>query len=87
MTTPPTFPTTALSQEVGAVLDEARTRPVVLTHYRKPRYAIMSIEEYERLTEARVRQDGPRCRSAVMEELPHGELAAFVAAVDDDLAT
>ena len=84
---PSSYPTTALSQDTSTVLEAARDRPVVLTRYRKPRYALMSIEEYERLTGGAVRREETAQRSTTMAALPPDELAAFVAAIDDDLST
>lgn len=82
----PTFPSTALSQDTGTVLAEAARTPVVLTHYRKPRFALMAYDEYERLKAGAVRKGEGTQRAVRMEELPSDELDAFVAAIDDDLA-
>lgn len=83
----PTFPSTALSQDTGTVLAEAAKSPVVLTHYRKPRFALMTYEEYERLRAGAIERTGDTRRAMRIEEVPSGELDAFVAAIDADLAT
>lgn len=44
------FTTADLNKQVGAVTDAARRGPVVITHHRKPRYVLMSVEAYEQLT-------------------------------------
>ena len=44
------FTTADLNKQVGAVTDAARRGPVVVTHHRKPRYVLMSVEAYEQLT-------------------------------------
>lgn len=82
----PTFPSTALSQDTGTVLAEAARGPVVLTHYRKPRYALMSFDEYERLKADATVREGDAQRAVRLDEVPPGELGAFVASVDDQLA-
>ena len=44
------FTTADLNKQVGTVTDAARREPVVITHHRKPRYVLMSVETYEQLT-------------------------------------
>jgi prevent-host-death family protein len=44
------FTTADLNKQVGTVTDAARRGPVVITHHRKPRYVLMSVEAYEQLT-------------------------------------
>ena len=53
-----TFTTADLNKQVGAVTDAARHGPVVITHHRKPRYVLMSVERYEQL--AGHQADDPR---------------------------
>jgi len=43
-----TFPSTELKQNVGDVLSAASSGPVVITRNHKPRFVLMSVEEYER---------------------------------------
>lgn len=43
------FTTADLNKQVGTVTDAARREPVVITHHRKPRYVLMSVETYEQL--------------------------------------
>lgn len=44
------FTTADLNKQVGAITDVARREPVLITHHRKPRYVLMSVEEYEKLS-------------------------------------
>jgi prevent-host-death family protein len=50
------FTTTDLNKQVGEITDAARKGPVVITHHRKPRYVLMSVEHYARISHA----DDPR---------------------------
>jgi hypothetical protein len=38
-------------QKVGDITDATRREPVLLTHHRKPRFVLMSVEAYESLTQ------------------------------------
>jgi prevent-host-death family protein len=49
-----TFTTADLNKKVGDITDAARREPVLLTHHRKPRFVLMSVETYESLTLAKV---------------------------------
>ncbi|MBL0407790.1 type II toxin-antitoxin system Phd/YefM family antitoxin [Microvirga aerilata] len=48
-----TFTTADLNKKVGDITDAARREPVLLTHHRKPRFVLMSVETYESLTQAK----------------------------------
>jgi prevent-host-death family protein len=43
------FTTSDLNKQVGEITEAARQSPVVITHHRKPRFVLMSMEEYNRL--------------------------------------
>ena len=43
------FTTADLNKQVGTVTDAARREPVLITHHRKPRYVLMSVEFYEQI--------------------------------------
>lgn len=44
------FTTADLNKQVGIVTDAARREPVLITHHRRPRLVMMSVEAYEMLT-------------------------------------
>ena len=44
-----TFSTVELTQQVGTVTYAASKEPVAITHHRKPRYVLMSMEDFEKL--------------------------------------
>jgi len=48
-----TFTTADLNKKVGDITDAARREPVLLTHHRKPRFVLMSVEAYESLTQGK----------------------------------
>lgn len=43
------FSTVELTQQIGTVTHIASREPVTITQHRKPRFVLMSIEDYERL--------------------------------------
>ena len=45
------FTTADLNKRVGSVTGAAMREPVVITHHRKPRFVLMSVESYEQLTQ------------------------------------
>jgi prevent-host-death family protein len=57
------FPSTDLKQTLGDVLAAAAQSPVAITRHSKPRFVLMTIEEYER------RAADPR-RSYALDEIP-----------------
>ena len=61
------FTTADLNKQVGAITDAALRAPVVITHHRRPRFVLMSVDEYERL--AKPREDDPRSHFA-LETMP-----------------
>lgn len=59
------FSTVELTQQIGMVTHAASREPVTITQHRKPRFVLMSIEDYERL---RARSD---TRTAgILETMP-----------------
>jgi prevent-host-death family protein len=44
------FTTADLNKQVGAITDAALREPVVITHHRRPRFVLMSIDEYRKLS-------------------------------------
>ena len=44
------FPSTDLTRRSGELLDAADKAPVSITRYRRPRYVILSVEEYAKRT-------------------------------------
>jgi prevent-host-death family protein len=51
-----TFPSSDLKQILGDVLNAASREPVTITKHNKPRYVLMSVEDYDQ----RVRKDERR---------------------------
>lgn len=43
------FTTADLNKHIGDVTDAARRSPVFITHHRKPRFVLMSIDDYNAL--------------------------------------
>ncbi|ACL59974.1 type II toxin-antitoxin system prevent-host-death family antitoxin [Methylobacterium nodulans] len=43
------FSTVELTQQIGTVTHIASKEPVVITQHRKPRFVLMSIEDFERM--------------------------------------
>lgn len=43
------FSTVELTQQIGTVTHAASREPVTITQHRKPRFVLMSIEDYERM--------------------------------------
>jgi prevent-host-death family protein len=46
-----TFSTVELTQQIGSVTHAASKEPVTITHHRKPRFVLMSMEDFERMRE------------------------------------
>jgi prevent-host-death family protein len=44
------FTTADLNKQVGAITDAALREPVVITHHRRPRFVLMSIDDYRKLS-------------------------------------
>ncbi|WP_428393025.1 type II toxin-antitoxin system prevent-host-death family antitoxin [Lichenicoccus sp.] len=61
------FTTADLNRQVGAITDAAMRAPVVITHHRRPRFVLMSVDEYERL--AKTSPSDPRTHFT-LEDMP-----------------
>lgn len=72
------FPKTALSRRTGDVLAAAATGPVCLTDHGKPRFVLMTMAQFERLSG---RTDG-RTEDWTRDLSPE-EQALFLAEIDD----
>ncbi|MDQ0467954.1 type II toxin-antitoxin system prevent-host-death family antitoxin [Labrys wisconsinensis] len=68
------FSTVELTQQIGTVTHIASKEPVMITHHRKPRFVLMSVEDFERMQA----QGRPRRVYGVGETPP--ELAEMLAA-------
>jgi prevent-host-death family protein len=77
-----TYSTSDLVRTIGDVTHAAVTEPVVITHHAKPRYVLMSIEEYGRLSNTSV---DPR-RVYRTDETPPEFARVLVAAIDEAIA-
>jgi prevent-host-death family protein len=77
-----TYSTSDLVRAIGDVTHAAVTEPVVITHHAKPRYVLMSIEEYGRLAKMSV---DPR-QVYRTEETPPELARVLVAAIDEAIA-
>lgn len=81
MPDPQHFPAADLARRTGDVLDAAARSPVTITRHRKPRYVLMSVERYERLT------GGGETRQAhTLDDMPDALRAEMIAALERDLA-
>ena len=47
------FTTADLNKQVGTITDAALREPVVITHHRRPRFVLMSFDEFNRLSAPR----------------------------------
>lgn len=77
-----TYSTSDLVRAIGDVTHAAVAEPVVITHHAKPRYVLMSIEEYERLAKA---SPDPR-RAYRAGETPRELADALLVEVDRKIA-
>lgn len=59
------FSTVELTQKIGTVTHVASREPVTITQHRKPRFVLMSIEDYERL-----RARGDTRTAGTLETMP-----------------
>lgn len=74
------FTTVDLNKRVGDITEAARKEPVVITHHKKPKFVLMSMEAYEGLTHAPA--DDPR-RAYTVEELPDHIADGILALADE----
>ena len=81
MPDPQHFPAADLARRTGDVLDAAARSPVTITRHRKPRYVLMSVERYERLTGG-----GETRKAHTLDDMPDALRAEMIAALERDLA-
>lgn len=72
------FSTVELTQKIGDVTHLASREPVAITQHRKPRFVLMSIEDYERLVKR-----GDTRQVWRPEEVPDELLAEIETALED----
>jgi prevent-host-death family protein len=72
------FPSTDLKQTLGDVLAAAAQGPVAITRHKKPRFVLMTVEEYER------RHADPR-RSYVVADMQSEDRKILLADLDRQL--
>jgi prevent-host-death family protein len=71
------FSTADLSRHIGDVTHAASEAPVMITHHSKPRYILMSVEDFERIN--------PQ-KSYSVENMPGNLADAMVDAIDEFLS-
>lgn len=76
------FSTVDLVRRLADVTRAAIRSPVTITQHRKPRYVIMSIEDYERIA---ARTQDPR-RAYSVDDMPPELRAELIAELDKALA-
>lgn len=81
MPDPQHFQAADLARRTGDVLDAASRAPVTITRHRKPRYVLMSMERYERMTGG-----GETQAAYTLNDMPADLKAAMVVALERDLA-
>ncbi len=74
-----TFTTADLYKKVGDITDAARREPVLLTHHRKPRFVLMSVETYESLTQDKAPTSAP---GFTLETMPDDVTQGLLALAD-----
>ena len=72
------FPATALTRDPATLKDAARKRPVAITEHKRPRFVLMSYEQYEKLTQTPI---DPR-RVFKTDEMPDDLRALALEALD-----
>ena len=72
------FTTADLNKRVGSVTGAAMREPVVITHHRKPRFVLMSVESYEQLAQ----QPPDRRQSFTIETIPDDLRDGLIALAD-----
>jgi prevent-host-death family protein len=73
------FQAADLSRRIGDVLDAASRGPIAITKHRKPRYVIMTVDEYAAMADLRPQ------RAYDTNALPEDLGAALDAALDREL--
>jgi prevent-host-death family protein len=75
-----TLTTSDLKQSLGDALAAAAVEPVTITRHGKPRFVLMSVEEFER------RRTGDHRRAYATNELPDEIAHPLIAALEKQLA-
>ena len=73
------FSTAELVKQIGDVTHAASQEPVAITQHRKPRYVLMTVEQYELM-----KRSDPR-RAFGPNELPPNEAARVVASLEQSI--
>jgi prevent-host-death family protein len=73
------FQAADLSRRIGDVLDAASRGPIAITKHRKPRFVLMTVDEYEAIADRRPQ------RAYDTNDLPEDLGAALDAALQHDL--
>ncbi len=60
------FTTADLNKQIGTVTEAAMKEPVFITHHRRPRFVLMTVDEYQQLAS---REVDPR-KAYTLDELP-----------------
>lgn len=71
------FSTADLSRKIGDVTHAASSAPITITHHNKPRYVMMSVEDFERIN--------PQ-KSYSLENLPENVADMLLESIDDFLS-
>jgi prevent-host-death family protein len=74
------FTTADLNKHVGSVTEAAMREPVVITHHRRPRFVLMSVESYKQLAE----QQADRQQRFMLDTIPDDLREGLLALADSD---
>jgi prevent-host-death family protein len=69
------FTTADLNKHVGSVTEAAMREPVVITHHRRPRFVLMSVESYKQLAEQQPDRRQRFTLDTIPDDLREGLLA------------
>lgn len=69
------FTTADLNKHVGNITDAAMREPVVITHHRRPRFVLMTIDEFNKLSNQRPDTRTPFTLETMPPEIEDGILA------------
>lgn len=73
-----TFTTVDLNKQIGTVTEAARKEPVFITHHRKPKFVLMSVDTFQTLIEQR---KDPR-QSFTLDTMPNDLRDGLLALAD-----
>jgi prevent-host-death family protein len=71
------FSTADLSRHIGDVTQAAGRAPITITHHNKPRYVMMSVEDFERIN--------PQ-KAYSIDDMPESVADMLIEALDDFLS-